>query len=232
MKKVLCLSVALICLASALTSCSLKFQTSSNYESDNEKVSVVTETVKSQKSSKDSNKTGLDGFYGKWQCEELETEEGKTDNLWGADAFTLFQIEINKDNTGSFFSFLTAGFLGSEEPLDIKWEKKDENTITFTVIDPYEGTTANEESLIDEDEVMTLIKDSDKLILDMSDDMSVFKAYLAKVDNFTPIPEDTEMSFDLSIGADTDIDLSDENSYDFEFEIKTEPTSKAHLNIY
>lgn len=233
MKKVLCLSAALICLTSALASCSFSIRKVKDYDSDSPSASVATETAKDKKSGKTSNKSDTDGFSGKWQCEELETEEGKTDNLWGADAFTLFQIEINEDNTGSFFSFLYSGFLGSEEPLDIKWKKKDADTITFTVVDPNEDKSKDKDSLsIDESEEMTLIKKGDKLILDMSDDLSTFKAYLVKVDEFTPVPEDTEMSFNLSIGSDAEFDFSDDNSNDFEFEIKTEPASKAHVNIY
>lgn len=233
MKKVLCLSAALICLTSALASCSFSIRKVKDYESDAPSSSAATETAKDKKSGKTSNKSDTDGFLGKWQCEELETEEGKTDNLWGADAFTLFQIEINEDNTGSFFSFLYSGFLGSGDPLDIKWKKKDANTITFTVVDPDEGKTKDKDGMsIDESEEMTLIKKGDKLILDMSDDLSVFKAYLVNVDEFTPVPEDTEMSFSLSIGSDVDFDFSDDNSDDFEFEIKTEPASKAHVNIY
>ena len=197
MKKVLCLSAALICLTAVLTGCGKKEEDTKDYDT----AAQVTTAASTKEDAAD--------FTGKWQCEELVMDGEKYDNLWGADAYSIYQIEINEDNTGSFFSFLYAGFLGSDEPLGLKWEKKDADTIICTVIDPNEGTTNDDSYSFDEDEVMTLIKDGDKLVLDMSDGTSEFKAYLAKVDSFTPVPEDMEMSFSTSGDFETNFSTDD-----------------------
>ncbi len=202
MKKALCLSAALLCLTAALVSCdSKKKDTKDNYDATAQTTAAASE------------KTDAKGFAGKWQCKEIEMDGEKSDNLWGADAFSLFQIEIKDDNTGSFSSFIYSGFLGSDEPIDLTWDKKDDDSIILTLVDPEEDSTTSEAentTYESEDEKLTLTKDGDMMILDMSDDMSSFKAFLEKVDSFTPVPEDMEMSFSAS--SDFDMDLTTEAS--------------------
>ena len=213
MKRLFCLSTALVCLCACLVGCGSAKEDSKDKGSDTKTTAEATTAAPAKSDN---------AFVGKWQCKELEMEGQKYDNLWGADAFTIFQIEINEDNTGSFFSFLYSGFLGSDEPMDITWEKKDDDSIEITVSEPEEESTTTEDgtSIEMETETMTLKKDGDMLILDLSDDMSSFKAFLEKVDSFTPIPEDTEMS----------LDFSTEGDIDFEADLTTAPaetTAKA-----
>lgn len=204
MKKVLSLTAALICLTAVLTGCS-----GDKKESTTKDDTTTAATTEATTTATTAEKNGeAADFIGKWQCEELVLDGEKYDNLWGADAYAIYQIEINEDNTGSFFSFLYAGFLGDDEPFDITWEQKDENSIIVTVVDPEEETTgeAEDDGFDTETETMILTKEGDKLVLDMSDDTSDDKAYLVKVDSFTPIPDDMEMS----------LDFSSEGEFDFE----------------
>lgn len=204
MKKVLSLTAALICLTAVLTGCS-----GDKKESTTKDDTTTAATTEATTTATTAEKNGeAADFIGKWQCEELVLDGEKYDNLWGADAYAIYQIEINEDNTGSFFSFLYAGFLGDDEPFDITWEKKDENSIIVTVVDPEEDTTgeAEDDGFDTETETMILTKEGDKLVLDMSDDTSDDKAYLVKVDSFTPIPDDMEMSLDFSTEGDFDFE--------------------------
>ncbi|MCR4795496.1 MAG: hypothetical protein K5898_10095 [Ruminococcus sp.] len=199
MKRLFCLSTALVCLCACLVGCGSAKKDSKDKSSDTKTTAEATTSAPAKSDN---------AFVGKWQCKELEMDGEKSDKLWGADAFTIFQIEINEDNTGSFHSFLFSGFLGSDEPMDITWKKKDDNSIEFTVVEPEEEstTTENGASFEIETETMTLKKDGDMLILDLSDDTSSFNAFLEKVDSFTPIPEDTEMSLDFSTEGDITFD--------------------------
>ena len=204
MKKVLSLTAALICLTAVLTGCS-----GDKKESTTKDDTTTAATTEATTTATTAEKNGeAADFIGKWQCEELVLDGEKYDNLWGADAYAIYQIEINEDNTGSFFSFLYAGFLGDDEPFDITWEQKDENSIIVTVVDPEEETTgeAEDDGFDTETETMILTKEGDKLVLDMSDDTSDDKAYLVKVDSFTPIPDDMEMSLDFSTEGDFDFE--------------------------
>lgn len=205
MKKVLSLTAALFCLTAVLTGCSSGKKESTPKD---DTTTAVADTEATTTATTAENKGEAADFIGKWQCEELVLDGEKYDNLWGADAYAIYQIELKEDNTGSFFSFLYAGFLGDDEPFDITWEQKDENSIIVTVVDPEEGTTGEDEDddFDTETESMTLIKEGDKLIVDMSDDTSDDKAYLVKVDSFTPIPDDMEMSLDFSTEGDFDIE--------------------------
>ncbi|MBP5581484.1 MAG: hypothetical protein J6X85_06835 [Ruminococcus sp.] len=154
-----------------------------------------------------------DEFVGKWECSELVMEGQSSDNLFGAPAYSLFQIEIEKDNKGKFYSYLMNGFMGEDEPMDITWEKKDDNSIDLTIIPPKDLEDSSTS------ETFTLTKDGDKVLIDMSEDMSDTKAYFTKVDEFTPIPEDTEMSFSSSMDTSVDVDAS---SDDLNVEVITE----------
>ncbi len=159
-----------------------------------------------------------DDFIGKWECSEIITDGQSIDNMLGTPVNTIFQIEIDKDNKGKFYSALVNGFLKIEEPIDITWEKKDKNSIDFTIIPPKitppKGFEASATS-----ESFTLIKEGDKVLIDLSEGSSDSKAYFTKVDEFTPIPDDTDMSSSSSV--DTSIDAGS-SSGDADIEVITD----------
>ncbi|WP_303826217.1 hypothetical protein [Ruminococcus flavefaciens] len=141
-----------------------------------------------------------DDFIGKWECSEIVTDGQSSNNMLGAPVRTLFQVEIDKDNKGKFYSSLVNGLMRIDEPIDITWKKKNKNSIEFTIIPPKgfeESATA---------ESYTLIKDGEIVLIDISEGPSDSKAYFTKVDEFTPIPDDTERSFSSSM--DTSIDAA------------------------
>lgn len=194
MKKLICSSIALICLASSAVSCSSKKESSkdSSKEAATAAATTSADTTASDGASSDSENS----IAGKWQCDQIELDGEKTDNLWGADAYALFQIELNEDKSGTFYSFLMSEY---GKPDNIEWEKKDDKIQIICV------------KLFGDEEVY-LKQDGDKMILDMSDEDEDFYAYLSKVDTFKEIPEDMEMSLDFEGGVSSDVDISDDNS--------------------
>lgn len=181
MKKLICSSLALICIAASAVSCGSKKESSK--ESSKETTTAAATTTENS-------------FVGKWQCDQIELDGEKTDNLWGADAYALFQIELKEDQSGTLYSFLMSEY---NKPDEIKWEKKDDKIQLIS------------EKLFDDEEVY-LKQDGDKMILDMSDEDENFYAYLSKVDTFKEIPEDMDMSIDFEGSVSSDVDISDDNS--------------------
>ena len=164
---------------------------------------------------KDDKKSGSSAeaadFIGKWQCDEIVIDGKSSDNLYGADAFALYQIELNEDNTGSFFSFLISGFLDSDDPIKLTWDTKGSDSVELTVkASDIEGFTSEEDEE-DEADTMTLTKEGNRLVLDDGEDSENFKIYLSKVDKFTPIPEDMEMSFGFDGEFSTDFELTEDD---------------------
>lgn len=199
MKKVLCLTSALVCCTVALASCNVKFKVTKDYDSDGK-----------------NSKKSVSDYVGKWECSEIETDGEKTDNLWGADVNTLFQVELMESNKGTFFSFLTT--LVQPEPFDLTWEDKGNGEIIMNI------------DQADSDEPLTMTYKNGRMIMDQSDEYSSFIAYLDKVDKFTPLSEDTEMSFSFSGDSEASFSFTDDG--DIEIEPETESATKKHLNIY
>lgn len=98
MKKLICSSLALICIASSIVGCS------------------------ANKAKDSANANKKDSAIGKWQCDQLVLDGEKMDNLYGVDSYALFQIELKDGNKGTFYSFL---YSEDGKPQDIEWEKKD-----------------------------------------------------------------------------------------------------------
>ena len=221
MKRLLCLSAAIVCLTSCLVGCGSKDDSKSDSSA---KTSTSDSASKDKKDKKEQNK-----FIGKWECKEIEMNGEKTDNFLGADAFALFQLDIQEGGKGSVTSFLLSMFSEDVTPFDIKWEKAGDDAIRIEVIEPEETETTTSESGVtfeSETSVLLLKKDGSDYILasedEEEDDGS--KIYLVKVDEFTPIPEDMEMSLDFSTGGSVDFD----GEVDFgETDIETTTTQKA-----
>lgn len=197
MKKIVSLSAALVLVLSAFTGCgdSEKEKTKSS-ASDTTTAAATTEADTKDKA---GDKAEAADFVGKWQCDEIVSDGESTNNLMGVDAYALYQIELSEDNTGSFFSFLYSGFFGEDGPLKLKWEVNGSDSVSVSLADEEieklkaqagEGVTfeANEE-------MMTLKKDDNRLIIADEEEEEGFMIYLSKVDEFTPIPEDMELSF-------------------------------------
>jgi hypothetical protein len=210
MKKMLCLSAAIFCLTSCLVGCGSKDEDKKEDTSAQTTTSASETSETTEAKNSDNNEEG--SFVGKWQCKEMEMEGEKVDNFLGVDAYALFQLEIKEDGTGSVTSVLLSMFSDELSSFDIKWEKSGDDAIRIEVIEPEETETTTSEEDADfevETEVVLLKKDGDSYILvsedEEEDDGSKF--YLEKVDEFTPIPDDLEMSFDFSADMDTDIDF-------------------------
>lgn len=216
MKKMLCLSAAIFCLTSCLVGCGSKDEdkkddTSAQTTTSASETAETTEAKESEdKKNSADNEEG--SFVGKWQCKEIEMEGEKVDNFFGVDAYALFQIEIKEDGTGSVTSVLLSMFSDELSSFDIKWEKSGDDAIRIEVIEPEETETTTSDSDANfevETEVVLLKKDGDSYILvsedEEEDDGSKF--YLEKVDEFTPIPDDLDMSLDFSADMDADIDF-------------------------
>ena len=116
----------------------------------------------------------------------------KMDNFYGLDAFALYQIELLDDNSGNFFSALE--FKESQEYTKINWELSDDGTVTLTGGD------------FDDEDPLTMKLEDGKLVMDLSEAGTEFITYLEKVDEFTEIPEDEEMSIDFSAGGDAEFE--------------------------
>ena len=221
MKRLLCLSAAIVCLTSCLVGCGSKDDSKSDSSA---KTSTSDSASKDKKDKKEQNE-----FIGKWECKEIEMNGEKTDNFLGADAFALFQLDIQEGGKGTVTSFLLSMFSEDVTPFDIKWEKAGDDAIRIEVIEPEETETTTSESGVtfeSETSVLLLKKDGSDYILasedEEEDDGS--KIYLVKVDEFTPIPEDMEMSLDFSTGGSVDFD----GEVNFgETDIETTTTQKA-----
>lgn len=201
MKKFLCLSTAALCLSACLVSCGNKKEDTKNDTSSNTSTS-------------DSAKKETNEFVGKWQCKEIEMNGEKSDNFLGADAFTLFQLDVQDGGKGSVTSVLLSLFSDEITAFDINWEKSGDDAIRINVIEPETETTTSDSDMTFENEPETfLLKKigSDYIIVaeedeeDEEEDDS--KIYLEKVDEFTPIPEDFKMSLNASFGMDEDLDI-------------------------
>jgi hypothetical protein len=138
-------------------------------------------------------------FIGKWECDEVFMNGETTDDVFGAPASSLFRIELGDNSLGTFDSFLLFG-LNDGKPIDMSWWKSDKNSV--------ECKFMNNAFLNDEPPTYTLTMDDDKLILDMSEDTYEFKAYLKRVDEFTPIPDDTSMHINANINYEASYDLN------------------------
>ena len=147
-------------------------------------------------------------YIGKWQCEAFEFNGEKSDNAYGAPANTLFQIALDKDNTGTCYISLLSRLLNNDEPFDIKWEEKGKNSIDFEFADKV--------GLNDDAAVFNLVKDGDKLVLTAADEPDT-KYYLVSVDEFAP-HEDFTMDIKSDINASASFDASGD---DVNFEIDT-----------
>lgn len=137
-------------------------------------------------------------YVGKWQCEAFEFNGEKSDNAYGAPANTLFQIVLDENNTGTCYISLLSGMLNNDEPFDIKWEKKDKNSIDFKFTDQV--------GMNEEEAVFNLEKDGEKLVLTAPDEPDT-KYYLVSVDEFAP-HEDFTMDIKADINASASFDAS------------------------
>ena len=167
MKKITCLSTALVCILSVSAGCGSK----------------------------------KEDFMGKWECNEVVMNGESTDNLYGAPAYSLFRIELDDNSSGTFDSLFVSGLLNDGKPLDMSWKKSDKNSVDCKITD--------NAGLNDEPPTYTFTMDDGKLILDMSEDGYEFKAYLKKVDEFTPIPDDTSMHINANINYEASYDLNE-----------------------
>lgn len=190
MKKLLCLSTALLCLSASLFSCGDKNDSSSK---DAETTTAATTAAAENKAEGDAD---ISNYLGKWECKEIVIDGEKSDNFYGMDAFALFQIELLEDGKGNFFSFLE--FKEKYEFTEIEWELTDDGNIKLI-----------DEEFSDEEDDFDMSLKNGKLVMDMSDDESEFVAYLEKVNEFSEIPEDEEFSFDFSTEGDFEFDDSD-----------------------
>lgn len=183
MKKFLCLSTAALCLSACLVSCG-------NKKDDAKKVSP---------------------FVGKWQCKEIEMNGEKTDNFLGADAFTLFQLDVQDGGKGNVTSVLLSLFSDEITAFDVKWENKGDDAIRIEVIEPETETTTSDSGVTFESEPETFLlkKDGNDYIVIAEDEEEDddTKMYLEKVDEFTPIPDDFKMSLNDSFSMDENIEF-------------------------
>ncbi|HOA00232.1 hypothetical protein [Ruminococcus sp.] len=195
MKKVLCLSTVLLCLSAGLFGCGDKKESKS--KSDETTTAVTTsadttaeDTTAGKKSEGDAD---VSAYLGKWECKEMIMDGEKMDNFYGLDAFALYQIELLDDNSGNFFSALE--FKESQEYTKINWELSDDGTVTLTGGD------------FDDEDPLTMKLEDGKLVMDLSEADTEFITYLEKVDEFTEIPEDEEMSFSFSTEGDAEFEF-------------------------
>ena len=181
MKKLICSSLALICILSSMVGCG-----DTKEKDAKEETTTVAATEAADSAA-----------VGKWQCSKLVLDGEEMDNLYGVDAYALFQIELKDGNKGTFYSFL---YSEDGKPQDIEWEEKDGKIQLIS------------KEVFDEDEVF-LENEGGKMILNLSDeeDNMENKATLEKVDEFKEIPDDMEMKFDIDTEAEADFD-SDETA--------------------
>ena len=210
MKKAITTATLLICLSAVLSSCSAKdnvtdtASTASATESvtEAEKTEAATEAEETEAPA--AADADAADFIGKWQATDITIDGQTFENYYGADAFTMAQIELSEDNKGTFLSFL---FCWDGTPYDINWELKENGTVDITSVDPSADFING-----------SLEKKGDGLIYTMAKeegtDSSDYSNTLEKVDEFTPIPEDTEISFSYS--------SEDDDSFGGEWEISVD----------
>ena len=138
------------------------------------------------KSSSSSSEKEKSKFEGKWQCTDITIGDEVMPTVLGMEASSLFQIEILEDNKGTFLSAL---FSEENKPDDIQWKETGENKIELS------GGP-----LDDLNEPIVFEYKDDKLVIEMSDEGDEEQAFanLVKVDEFTPISDDSGMSIDIS----------------------------------
>ena len=105
MKKLICSSLALVCILSSMVGCG---------DTKEKDAKEETTTVAATEAANPA--------IGKWQCSKLVLDGEEMDSLYGVDAYALFQIELKDDNKGTFYSFL---YSEDGKPQDIEWEEKD-----------------------------------------------------------------------------------------------------------
>ena len=105
MKKLICSSLALVCILSSMVGCG---------DTKEKDAQEETTTVAATEAANPA--------IGKWQCSKLVLDGEEMDSLYGVDAYALFQIELKDDNKGTFYSFL---YSEDGKPQDIEWEEKD-----------------------------------------------------------------------------------------------------------
>jgi hypothetical protein len=144
-------------------------------------------------------------FVGKWQCEELSIGGEKSDSYGGAPAYSLFQIEIGKDNKGRFNSFFVEALKKDKKPVRLKWRGRGTKSIEFML---NTGLDSENDDDDEDDYDMTLTKDGDRLILSNADNYSGDMFYLTKVDEFKPIEDDISFVLNESFKTEQKYDIS------------------------
>lgn len=195
MKKVLCLSTVLLCLSAGLFGCGDKKEAKSKNDETTTAVTTSADTTAEKKSEGDAD---VSAYLGKWECKEVLSDGQKTDNILGMDAFALFQIELLDGGDANFFSFME--FKEGYEFTKLKWELEDDGNVKI-----------DSELFSDLENGASIKLEDGRLVMDLSDEYSEFIAYLEKVDEFTEIPEDEEMSIDFSAGGDTEFESDGSN---------------------
>ena len=191
MKKVLCLSTVLLCLSAGLFGCGDKKESKSKSDETTTAVTTSADTTAEEKS---EGYTDVSAYLGKWECKEVLSDGQKTDNILGMDAFALFQIELLEGGDANFFSFME--FKEGYEFTKLKWELEDDGNVKI-----------NSDLFNDPEGEVSIKLEDGRLVMDLSDDYSEFIAYLEKVDEFTEIPEDEEMSFSFSTEGDAEFEF-------------------------
>lgn len=176
MKKLICSSLALVCILSSMVGCG---------DTKEKDAKEETTTVAAAEAADSA-------AVGKWQCSKLVLDGEEMDSLYGVDAYALFQIELKDDNKGTFYSFL---YSEDGKPQDIEWEEKDGKVqlISKEVFDEDEVFLENEGGKM----ILNLSEEGDEM---------ENKATLEKVDGFKEIPDDMEMKFDIDTEAEADFD--------------------------
>lgn len=198
MKKLICSSLALVCILSSMVGCGDTKEKDAKEETTTVAETTAEATTEAAETTTESGKAeSIDSkdAVGKWQCSKLILDGQEMDSLYGVDAYALFQIELKDDNKGTFYSFI---FNEENKPEDIEWENKDGKIQLIS------------KEVFDEDEVF-LENEGGKMILNLSEEGDTMQneAVLEKVDDFKEIPEDMEMKIDLETEAEADFDLEE-----------------------
>ncbi len=199
MKKLICSSLALICILSSMVGCGDKKDNDSAKEETTTVAADTTEAKDADETTGSGKASSIDSkdAIGKWQCSKLVLEGKEMESLYGVEPYALFQIELKDGNKGTFYSFL---YSEDGKPQDIEWENKDGKIQLIS------------KEVFDEDDVY-LVDDNGKMILNLSEEGDTEKneATLEKVDSFKEIPEDMEMSIDLDTEGEVEtfVDLDE-----------------------
>ena len=199
MKKLICSSLALVCILSSMVGCGDTKEKDAKEETTTvaETTEATTEAAETTEATEAGKAESIDSkdAVGKWQCSKLILDGQEMDSLYGVDAYALFQIDLKDDNKGTFYSFL---FNEENKPEDIEWENKDGKIQLIS------------KEVFDEDEVY-LVYENGKMILNLSEEGDTMQneAVLENVDEFKEIPEDMEMKIDLETEAEADFGLEE-----------------------